>query len=68
MSRVIEVVNILRRLVIGLLSVFLGVRWHLMWANDFIRERLPEILEGETLQVHGVVTGLPKSLLIAQDF
>jgi|MEHZ01.4.fsa_nt_MEHZ011284626.1_2 hypothetical protein len=39
-----------------------------MWANDFIRERLPEILEGETLQVHGVVTGLPKSLLIAQDF
>ncbi|MFT4815615.1 MAG: competence protein ComEC [Pseudohongiellaceae bacterium] len=60
--------NILRRLVIGLLLVSMGVVWHLNWASDLIGKRLPEILEGETLQVEGVVTGLPERSLIAQNF
>ncbi|MFT7471860.1 MAG: competence protein ComEC [Kiritimatiellia bacterium] len=64
----LKAANILRRLVIGLLLVLLGVCWHLNWANDLIGERLPEILEGETLQVEGVVTGLPERSLIAQQF
>lgn len=64
----LRVAGRLRRLVIGLLLVLLGVIWHLNWANDLIAERLPEILEGETLQVEGIVTGLPERSLIAQQF
>ncbi|PCI76335.1 MAG: DNA internalization-related competence protein ComEC/Rec2, partial [SAR86 cluster bacterium] len=60
--------NLLRRLVIGLLLVSLGAGWHLRWANDRLSERLPLILEGETLQVEGVVIGLPERSLIAQQF
>lgn len=70
-SRLVELLkaaNLLRRLVIGLLLVLLGVCWHLSWANDRLGERLPEILEGETLQVEGVVIGLPERSLIAQQF
>jgi len=61
-------VNFLRRVVIGLLLVSLGVFWHLSWANNRLSERLPETLEGETLQVEGVVIGLPERSLIAQQF
>ena len=60
--------NILRRLVIGLLLVSMGVVWHLNWSSDLIGKRLPEILEGKTLQVEGLVTGLPERSLIAQNF
>lgn len=64
----LKLTKLLRRLVIGLLLVLLGVCWHLSWANALLSERLPEILEGETLQVEGVVIGLPERSLIAQRF
>ena len=60
--------NLPRRLLIGLLLYFLGVCWHLNWAGNLLRERLPETLEGKTVQVEGVVIGLPKRSLIAQQF
>ena len=60
--------NLPRRLLIGLLLYFLGVCWHLNWASNLLRERLPETLEGETIQVEGLVIGLPKRSLIGQQF
>lgn len=57
-----------RRLIVALLLFGLGVCWHLVWANKLLSERLPEILEGETLQVEGVVVGLPERSMIAQQF
>jgi len=64
----LKVAKLLGRLVIGLLLISLGASWHLNWANDLLAQRLPEILEGETLQVEGVVIGLPERSLIAQQF
>ena len=55
-----EGAKLLRRLVVGLLLISLGACWHLNWARDLIAERLPEILKGKTLQVEGVVIGLPE--------
>tara|TARA_B110000858_G_scaffold75360_1_gene87460 strand:+ start:9861 stop:12293 length:2433 start_codon:yes stop_codon:yes gene_type:complete len=63
-----EFAGLFRRLVIGLLLALLGVCWHLSWANARLAERLPKILEGKTLQVAGVVIGLPERSLIAQQF
>lgn len=56
----LKAAKLLRRLVVGLLLISLGACWHLNWASDLIAERLPEILEGKTLQVEGVVIGLPE--------
>ena len=64
----LKAAKLLRRLVVGLLLIFPGACWHLNWASDLIAERLPEILEGKTLQVEGVVIGLPERSLIAQQF
>lgn len=64
----LKVTSFLRQLIIGLLLYSLGVCWHLSWANDRLSERLPEMLEGETLQVEGVVTGLPERSQLAQQF
>ena len=63
-----KLTTLLRRLVIGMLLVSLGTCWHLSWAKERLSVRLPEILEGETLQVEGVVLGLPERSLIAQQF
>ncbi len=57
-----------RGLVGGLLLYSLGVFWHLDWANGLLEKRLPTMLEGETLQVEGVVIGLPERSMIAQRF
>lgn len=64
----LRVVSHVRHLIIGLLLISLGACWHLSWANNLLAERLPEILEGQTLQVEGVVIGLPERSLIAQQF
>lgn len=58
----------LYRPVLCLCFYFLGVAWHLHWAEQRIDERLPQALEGETLLVEGVVTGLPERSLLAQQF
>ena len=64
----LDLANPPRRIVIGLLLYSLGACWHLNWANNLLSERLPQILEGETLQVVGVVIGMPERSLIAQQF
>lgn len=58
----------LRRLFVALLLGLLGLCWHLNWANNRLAERLPAILEGKTLQIEGVVVGLPERSSIAQKF
>ena len=64
----LRVTGFIRVVVCGLLLVSLGACWHLNWADNRLSERLPESLEGETLQVEGVVIGLPERSLIAQQF
>ncbi len=60
--------SVYRRVVVGLFCFAAGLCWHLNWAVDALAERLGESLEGVTLQIEGVVTGLPERSLIAQQF
>lgn len=64
----LKVTDLVRRLAIGLLAALVGFCWHLAWARQHLEERLPEILEGRTLEVEGVVVGLPERSSIAQQF
>jgi len=56
------------QLFIAALLFLAGVVWHLEWAYTGLNKRLPESLEGTTLEVEGIVTGLPERSLIAQQF
>ena len=67
-ARALDVWLVIQRLLICLLLFLFGLFWHLHWASIILAERLPRVLEGETLRVIGVVTGLPEKSLIAQQF
>lgn len=60
--------NSVSRIVPALLFYFVGVGWHLNWADKRLDARLPVMLEGKTVLVEGVVTGLPERTMIAQQF
>ena len=67
-ARALDVWLVIQQFFIYLLLFLFGLLWHLHWANNVLAERLPQVLEGETLNVIGVVTGLPERSLIAQQF
>lgn len=67
-ARALDLWLLIQRLLICLLLFLFGLFWHLHWASNILAERLPQALEGETLHVTGVVTGLPERSLIAQQF
>jgi competence protein ComEC len=58
----------IRRPFLLLLFLLLGIYWHLHWADARLGTRLAERFEGQTLQLDGVVTGLPERSAIAQQF
>ncbi len=60
--------SLAQRLLLLSLPFLLGFAWHMHWASAGLDQRLPKDLEGVTLQVEGVVVGLPESSLIAQQF
>jgi len=67
-ARALDLWLLIQRLLICLMLFLFGLFWHLHWASNILAERLPQALEGETLHVTGVVTGLPERSLIAQQF
>lgn len=58
-ARALDLWLLIQRLLICLMLFLFGLFWHLHWASNILTERLPQALEGETLHVTGVVTGLP---------
>ena len=42
--------------------VLLGLLWHIYWADDHLAREIPAAWEGQSLQLEGVVIGLPQAL------